>query len=141
VTSSRPNAAPHRPHHSGGFTLIEMVVVLVLLGMTAALAAPALLRPSRPVSGFSTLVANAREAAIRRGETMHLRIGASGEWRIEGTVSGNAEVLFAGKVDPFSDTPMTILVSATGSCALDAPSAATVGDIRLDLLTCGVPSQ
>lgn len=117
-----------------------MVVVLVLIGMTAALAAPALLRPSQRVSGFGALVGNAREAAIRRGETMHLRIGASGEWRIEGTISGSAEVLFAGKVDPFHDTPLTILVSPTGSCALDAASAATARDVRLDLLTCGVPS-
>lgn len=60
-------------------SLIEMVVVLVLIGMTAALAAPALLRPAHAESGFRELVSAAHEAAIPRGETVHLRIGASGE--------------------------------------------------------------
>jgi len=124
-----------------GVTLIEMVVVLVLIGMTAALAAPALLRPARAESGFRELVSAARETAIRRGETVHLRIGASGEWRIEGSASAAPEVLLSGRVDPFLQHPLTVLVSPTGSCALDAPSTVTAGDIRLDPLTCEVPAQ
>lgn len=124
-----------------GVTLIEMVVVLVLIGLTAALAAPALLRPARAESGFRQLVSAARETAIRRGETVHLRIGASGEWRIEGSASAAPEVLLAGRVDPFLEHPLTVLLSPTGSCALDAPSTMTAGDIRLDPLTCEVAAQ
>ncbi|HEX7336965.1 MAG TPA: prepilin-type N-terminal cleavage/methylation domain-containing protein, partial [Gemmatimonadales bacterium] len=75
------------PRSDAGVTLIEMVVVLVLIGLTAALAVPALLRPPPRESGLRELVSSAREAAIRRGESVHLRIGASGEWRIEGAAS------------------------------------------------------
>ena len=118
--------------------MIEMVVVLVLIGLTAALAAPALLRPARGESGFRHLVSTAREAAIRRGETVHLRIGASGEWRIEGSASAAPEVLLTGRVDPFYEHPLTVLLSPTGSCALDAASSVIAGDMRLDPLTCEV---
>ncbi len=129
------------PNPPRGVTLIEMVVVLVLIGMTAALAAPALLRPARAESGVRELVSAAREAAIRRGETVYLRIGTSGEWRIEGSASAVPEVLLSGRVDPFLEHTLTVLLSPTGSCALDAPSAMTAGDIRLDPLTCEVAAQ
>jgi len=119
-----------------GVTLIEMVVVLVLIGLTAALAAPALLRPPPPESGLRELLSTAREAAIRRGESVHLRIGASGEWRIEGAASATPEVLFEGRVDPFLDQPLTLMLSPTGSCALDAPSTASVQGLSLEPLTC-----
>jgi prepilin-type N-terminal cleavage/methylation domain-containing protein len=36
--------------HAGGFTLIEMLIVVILLGMAAALAAPSVrsFRPAQP---------------------------------------------------------------------------------------------
>lgn len=126
--------ASQRP--ARGVTLIEMVVVLVLIGLTVALAAPALLRPPPAESGLRELVTTAREAAIRRGESVHLRIGASGEWRIEGAASATPELLLEGRVDPFLDRPLTVLMSPTGSCALDAPSTASAGNLGLDPLTC-----
>lgn len=127
-----------RGSHRAGFTLIEMVVVLVLVGMGAALAMPALLRPRAGESGINVLVGNAREAAVRRGETLFLRIGASGEWRIEGAASSGApDTLLTGKVDPLP-VPLTLLVSPTGSCMLDVPSVTAAPDIQLDLLTCEV---
>lgn len=121
-----------------GVTLIEMVVVLVLIGMAAALVIPALLRPRSGESGLEELVSNAREAAIRRGETVFLRVGESGEWKIEGaaTSSGNGALL-AGRVDPLP-APLTLLVTPTGSCMLDVPSAAAAPGVRLDPLTCEV---
>lgn len=113
-----------------------MVVVLVLIGITAALAAPALLRPPPRESGLRELLSSAREAAIRRGESVHLRIGTSGEWRIEAAASATPEVLFEGRVDPFLDRPLTLLMSPTGSCALDAPSTVSGRNLSLDPLTC-----
>jgi prepilin-type N-terminal cleavage/methylation domain-containing protein len=121
-----------------GVTLIEMLVVLLLIGLAAALAAPALLRPPPKESGLRQLVSTAREAAIRRGETVHLRIGTSGEWRIEGAASAEPEVLLVGRVDPFLEQPLTMLLSPTGSCALDAVSSVNARNIQLDLLTCEV---
>src|SRR5690242_11118784 len=109
--------------HAGGFTLIEMLVVLVLLAMAAALAAPAILshRPARPP--LSILIPSARDAAARRGETVYLRIAESGEWRMEGAASSDAGPLATGRVDPFPDLPLTIIVSPLGSCAFDLRSA------------------
>jgi prepilin-type N-terminal cleavage/methylation domain-containing protein len=128
---------PYRRSRAG-FTLIEMMVVLLIMGMAAALAAPALLR-SRPVeSGLSALVANARETAIRRGETVYLRIGQSGQWIIEGAASSGAGALVSGQVDPIPGAPLTLLVTPTGSCALDVPSTAAAPAIQLDPLTCNV---
>jgi prepilin-type N-terminal cleavage/methylation domain-containing protein len=123
---------------SGGFTLIEMLVVLVLLGMAAALAAPALrsFRPARPAQG--ALIPGARDAAARRGETVYLRIAESGEWRMEGAASSDAGPLATGRVEPFPGLPLTIIVSPLGSCAFDLRSAQAAHLIRLDPLTCKV---
>jgi prepilin-type N-terminal cleavage/methylation domain-containing protein len=123
---------------SGGFTLIEMLVVLLLLGMAAALAAPALrsFRPVRPALG--SLIPGARDAAARRGETVYLRIAESGEWRMEGAASSDAGPLATGRVDPFPGLPLTIIVSPLGSCAFDLRSAQAARLIRLDPLTCKV---
>jgi prepilin-type N-terminal cleavage/methylation domain-containing protein len=125
-------------HQRAGFTLIEVLVVLLLIGMAAAIAIPALLRPRAPESGLKVLVGNARETAIRRGETVFLRIGASGEWRIDGSsATGENDSLLVGRMEPLQ-APLTLLVSPTGTCMLDVPSVMAAPDIQLDPLTCDV---
>ena len=125
-------------HQRAGFTLIEVLVVLLLIGMAAAIAMPALLRPRAPESGLKVLVGNAREAAIRRGETVFLRIGASGEWRIDGSsATGESDSLLLGRMEPLQ-APLTLIVSPTGTCMLDVPSVMAAPDIQLDPLTCEV---
>jgi prepilin-type N-terminal cleavage/methylation domain-containing protein len=126
---------------SGGFTLIEMLVVLVLLGMAAALAAPALRSLDPPRPALSSLIPGARDAAARRGETVYLRIAKSGEWRMEGAASSDAGPLASGRVDPFPGLPLTIIVSPLGSCAFDLRSTEAARSIRLDPLTCKVDDR
>jgi prepilin-type N-terminal cleavage/methylation domain-containing protein len=123
---------------SKGFTLIEMLVVLVLLGMAAAVAAPAIrsVLPARPA--LSSLVPAARDAAARRGETVYLRVAESGEWRMEGAVSSDAGPLATGRVDPFPGLPLTLIVSPLGSCAFDLRSTQAARSIRLDPLRCKI---
>jgi prepilin-type N-terminal cleavage/methylation domain-containing protein len=122
--------------HSGGFTLVEMLVVLVLLGLAAALAAPTLgsFRPARPALG--SLIPGARDAAARRGETVYLRVAASGEWRLDGAASSGAAPLAAGRVAPFPGLPLTLVVSPLGACAFDLRSTDAARAIPLDPLTC-----
>jgi prepilin-type N-terminal cleavage/methylation domain-containing protein len=78
----RRRRARHR-----AFTLVEMLVVIVLLGLAVGLAAPALRAPRPAADGLATLLPVAREAAVRRGETVYLRVAESGAWRLEGASS------------------------------------------------------
>lgn len=121
-----------------GFTLMELLVVLVLMGLAAALAAPAFLSKNRGPSGLESLIPAARELAARRGELIYLRIAASGTWRIEGGTSTDTAAIVSGSVDPFPGLPLTLLVSPLGSCAFDVRSTAAAQAIRLDPLSCEI---
>ena len=127
---------PRRPT-PGGFTLLELVVVLVLLALAAALAAPVLSRRAgHRESGLESLILGSREAAARRGETIHLSIAASGSWKMEGAGSTADGPIHSGRVDPFPGLPLTLIVSPVGSCGFDARSARAASTIRLDPLAC-----
>ena len=132
----RPRMPP-RHRSSTGFTLLELIVVLVVLMLAAALAAPALVgTPDHRATGLDALILGAREAAARRGETVRLSIGASGEWRLEGSASTAKAPIQSGEVEAFPGLPFTLIVSPVGSCGFDARSAAADSVVRLDPLTC-----
>ena len=122
----------------GGFTLVEMLVVLILMGLAAALVAPALLAPGRSTSSLKDLVASAREAAARRGEVVYLTIEPTGQWRLEGGANPLEGTLAAGRVQPFFAAPVTLVVSSLGSCAFDVRSAAAASAVALEPLTCEI---
>ena len=127
---------------SKGFTLLELVVVLIVLSLAAALALPALSRtPDRREGGLSVLLTTSREAAARRGETIRLSIAASGQWRMEGMASAREAPIQAGQVDTFPGLPLSIIVSPVGSCGFDARSARSASAVHLDPLTCTIAEQ
>jgi len=108
-----------------GFTLVETVVVLVLLALGTALVAPSLLTPGndqgRPLVG---LIAVARDAAIRRAETLRLEVDVSGQWRLTPETpapDAGAAPLMEGRLEPGS-APLVLRFSPLGSCAPDAVS-------------------
>src|SRR6266704_1979139 len=105
-----------------GFTLIEMLVVLVLMGLAAALVAPALFPARHDASALRALLGSARDAAARRGEVVYLRIDVGGRWRMEGGASVLEGTLAAGRMEPVFATPVTLVVSPLGSCAFDVRS-------------------
>ncbi|HEX7942394.1 MAG TPA: type II secretion system protein [Gemmatimonadaceae bacterium] len=121
-----------------GFTLIEVLVVLALMGLAAGLVAPALLHARRQRPTLGSLIPTAREEAARRGEMVYLRVTGSGQWRMEGAASSAAGPFAAGRVEPFPGVPLTLIVSPIGTCAFDVPSAAAARVIRLDPLTCDI---
>ena len=129
---ARPTTA--RP----GFTLVEMVVVLILMGLAAALVAPALLAPHRRAATVSDLVESAREAAARRGEVLHLTIEPTGQWRLESGANPLEGTLAAGRVEPFLAAPVTLIVSPLGSCAFDVRSTSAASALALEPLTCEI---
>lgn len=125
-----------RRHH--GFTLIEVLVVLLLLGLAAALVAPIFLPRADAEHEIARLVRQTRDVAERRGETVHLTIATSGTWWMQGAASAAAGPLTGGRLEAFSGPPGTLVVSPIGTCAFDARSAAAAGAIAIDPLTCEV---
>jgi len=124
-----------------GFTLIEILVVLILMGLAAALVAPALLpHHHHDQSALSALLASAREVAARRGEVVYLHIDPTGQWRMEAGANPLAGTLATGSVPPFLTASVTLMVSPLGSCAFDVRSAAAAGAVALDPLTCQIRS-
>src|SRR2546427_1256479 len=79
-----------------GFTLIEILVVLILMGLAAALVAPALLPHHHDQSALSALLGSAREVAARRGEVVYLHIDPTGQWRMEAGANPLAGTLATG---------------------------------------------
>ena len=80
-----------RPHPKGrharirtstGFTLLEIVVTLVLLGLGTALVAPMFRRDALPGNAYAGVVSAARELAVRRAQRLVLEFDDRGQWRL-----------------------------------------------------------
>ena len=124
---------------SCGFTLVEVLVVLIVMTFAAALVAPALLRVRHTgESQLAPLVAAARDVSARRAEVVYLRVTQSGEWRLRGDASREQGDLATGRLSGFEGPPLTLVVSPIGTCAFDVRSAAVAGRVTLDPLTCEV---
>lgn len=124
-----------RVRRSSGFTLLEIVVVLVLLGVTAAVVAPAWVVPRDvPTSQLELVLRETRVAAARRAETLYLSIASGGRWRLEGRTPG--DVLATGALDAYAGPPGTLVVSPLGTCGFDARSAGAVRHLVIDPLRC-----
>ena len=128
------------PRRADGYTLLEIAVVLVLIGMAAALAAPVLLRANPGRSGFEELIATGREAAVRRGEVLYLRVSASGQWSLEAPSASTPDSLASGHIDAVG-SPLTLMFQPNGSCMFDVATVARGIAIQLDPLTCEVQSS
>ena len=122
--------------HRSGFTLIEIVVVLILMGLVAVLVAPALFPRHHDQSALNALLVSAREVAARRGEVVYLHLDPTGEWRMQGGANPLEGTLATGRVQPLLTAPVTLVVSPLGSCGFDVRSAAAVGGEVLDPLNC-----
>lgn len=103
---------PHSNRHSGGFTLLELVVVLALLGLATALVAPA---------GFRTI------ATWRRATDVDAAMGALMALTARARQEGRAFRFDAGSVDASQLTGMPdgwtvqldapLVVQANGACS------------------------
>lgn len=121
---------------SKGYTLIEVVVVLVLMALAVGLVAPALTGRQHSTAGIIALIGEARATAIRRAEAVYLRIEGSGAWRMDGAASSQAGAIAMGRVTPAPDAPLTLVFSPLGSCAPDVATAPAAAPLGLDPLTC-----
>jgi prepilin-type N-terminal cleavage/methylation domain-containing protein len=125
-----------------GFTLVEVIVVLILLAVSAALVAPAILFPEKEAtSALVPVVDGARELAARRGETLYLQVASDGKWRVFGGASLTEGVVTQGQLEGDYEGPaFTLVVAPIGSCGFDIASANAARAIDIDPLTCEVRS-
>jgi prepilin-type N-terminal cleavage/methylation domain-containing protein len=118
------------------YTLIELLVVLAIIGLASSIVLPALLRARVAHQSLQDVIESARDAAAHRGEMVYLRIEPSGAWRMEGGGSPLEGDSAAGRTAPLAVTPLTLLVSPSGSCAFDVRSASAGRGVLADPLTC-----
>lgn len=119
-----------------GVTLLELLVVLVLLGLAAALAAPAFITPGgAPGSALGEPLHAARVNAIRRAETLYLTVSPTGHWRLDAP-SDTTAPLATGVEGGYAGPGVTVIVSSLGTCGLDAASQAAGRALAIDPLTC-----
>lgn len=120
---------------SRGYTLIEIVVVLLLMSLAAALVAPSLTQREASSDVVLALAGQARRIAVRRAETVTLTIEASGAWRLDGAASRMAGAIVTGRLRGPREA-LTLVVSPFGSCSADMATAAAGAALRIDPLTC-----
>lgn len=121
---TRPAPRPHRTPR--GVTLLELLVVLVLLGIAAAVVAPVLRVPPRADAGdtLQRVVADARALAVRRAESLVLDVAPDGAWTL---ATRDAALVAQGRVEAAatSSIPARLVVTALGACVPDpSPNAA-----------------
>jgi prepilin-type N-terminal cleavage/methylation domain-containing protein len=126
--------------YTAAYTLIELIVVLAIMSLAAAVVLPALLRARTGTTPVQTVIESARDAAAHRGETISLRIDPSGTWHMHGTGSALEADSATGHITPLATAPLTLLVAPSGSCAFDVRSAAAARGLSLDPLSCVLAS-
>jgi type IV fimbrial biogenesis protein FimU len=109
-----------------GVTLLELIVVLALLGLVLAIAAPSFIVPNAgQQSELGRAIEAARRAALLRGEAVTLSLARDGSWHVVSDVSPNAPSIAVGTFRG-PTTPLRIHVSALGTCVPESADGSTV---------------
>ena len=102
-----------------GVTLLELIIVLALMGLVLAIAAPAFTVPRADAdSGLSAVVATARRAAILRAEPVTVTLDGDGAWHIDGDATPMAPPIAAGRLAS-TVGELRLRVSPMGTCIPD----------------------
>jgi prepilin-type N-terminal cleavage/methylation domain-containing protein len=108
-----------------GFTLLEMVVVLLLLAVLAGVAIPSMLSsPAATESELQVLIGSARRSAIRRGETVRLQVGRSGTWQVVAGRAARDAPLMTGRLPGPLPATLDLVISPLGTCTPGLDGAA-----------------
>ncbi len=112
------------PRCRRGFTLLELLVVLVLLGLAAAFVLPTLRLPAT-ATGQRSALERARATAIRRGEAVRLAIAPNGEWTVVATADTTGTILLSGTGAGATGAGVahSLVISALGSCLPEGRAA------------------
>lgn len=110
---------------ASGFTLLEVVVTLVLLGLAAALVAPTFRTETAPRDDSVAVLARSREMAVRRAQTLVLQIDAQGRWTL--TPVGDTTSIGSGVIQS-GGPPVRMRISPLGVCLAENNSVADSWD-------------
>jgi prepilin-type N-terminal cleavage/methylation domain-containing protein len=139
VGSVGNDGSARRAPARGGFTLVEVLVVLILMGIAVGLVAPAFLPPRRDEkSALATVIRRAQDIAAARGETVYLGIARSGDWRLDAGSTRLAQSLASGTLEGYDGPRAILVVSALGTCGFDVRSSEAARGVPIDPLTCEV---
>jgi prepilin-type N-terminal cleavage/methylation domain-containing protein len=123
---------------SPGLTLVEVLVVLVLLGLGFALAAPSFLSVPRARDDAAQRVIDvARRAAVQRAGAVRLSFAADGSWVVEGLSARDPAPLLSGRLASPHGQVLRLRISPLGACTLDSspavPRSLTIDPVRCRL--------
>lgn len=109
------------PRCRSGVTLLELLVVLVLLGMAAALVVPSIRFAVRDTAGTS--LERARAVAVRRGQSVRMTVSETGAWSVAATADTAGVILLSGTGDQASGSGVarSVVISALGLCMPEGP--------------------
>jgi prepilin-type N-terminal cleavage/methylation domain-containing protein len=136
---------PSRPGSGGargasrrrGYTLVEVVVVLVLLGLAIALVAPSLVPPrATPDDAVQQVIDAARRLAVRRASAVTLSLDAEGRWVVDEAGLAGAPPLLAGALARPPASALRLHISPLGACLRDPAPAAAAAPPDLDPVRC-----
>lgn len=141
VTALRPplpRPSPPCGQRRSGVTLLELLVVLVILGVTAMLVVPAVLPARAPdTDPARELVTSARRTALTRGAPVRLRLESDGNWTVAAQQDG--AIIDTGRVAGGA-TPLDLGIDARGTCMPVASGATakggSLGGLSFDPLAC-----
>jgi prepilin-type N-terminal cleavage/methylation domain-containing protein len=122
-----------------GYTLLELLVVLVLIGLSVGLTLPILRMSDDQHSHFADVVERTRALAVKRGELLYLHVDPTGAWTVL-SEQGNAP-LIRGGLAPSGRPALTLRIAPTGSCAPDVQSLANAPQPPIDPPSCAVTSS
>ncbi len=114
-----------------GFTLLEVLVVLILLGIGFALAVPAFITPRAGSNNeVQRVIDGARRVAVRRAEALTVWFDASGNWVVD-TGRRDTEPL-TGNVEWEHSSAIRLRISPLGACVLDSVEPS----LSIDVVRC-----
>ena len=125
-----------------GYTLIELLVVLILVAIAAGVVAPSLLfTPADRATSLRAVIAQGREAALRRGEMVRLHLDRSGTWQLAAAGGSDVAVLLTGRITDRAVPATDLLFSPLGTCAPTPENLPLPVGLALDPLTCEMVSR
>ncbi len=118
-----------------GFTIVEVVIVLMLVGIALTLAAPGFVRPvGKSEDSMQQIVDFSRRAALERAQSLLLAVGEGGAWSLTEHGAPDRPLATGALLSP--SEPLQVTISPVGICipAEDSPS----GSVMIDPVTCSV---